>query len=122
MSTIPLGTINGIPSTNTASPYYLPPKGYYQNDAGAIIPNSAVNTPGASSSAASSTPWYTSALNAIKGYETAKGATVNRGLEDYVFIVLGLIVIIAGVFGLEGTRSIIVNTGKAAAKAGELAA
>ena len=135
MSTIPLGTINGLPSSDTANPYYLPPTGYYQNDAGALVPK---NTPAAGSQAApsasnsSSPSWWQS----LKNYETSTGAAKNAGmfgilgadrsLEDYVFIVLGLIVIIAGVFGFDKTQSVIVSAGTTAAKtvkgAGEVVA
>jgi hypothetical protein len=130
MSVIPpLGTLNGLPSTDLSNPYYLPPTGYYQNDAGALVP---MNTPSSTSTGGSQAAPSTSSSSSpslwqsLKNYETSTGAAKNAGmfgilgadrsLEDYVFIVLGLIVIIAGVFGFNKTQSVIVSAGTTAAK------
>jgi hypothetical protein len=132
MSLIPLGTINGLPSTNTSDPYYLPPTGYYQNDAGALVPMNTLSagSQAAPSTSSSSSPSWLNYLNPT--YAGTKVASLFGGsasaltIEDYVFILLGVVLIIAGVFGFDKTQSVIVSAGTTAAKtvkgAGEVVA
>ena len=123
MSTIPLGTINGLPSTDTANPYYLPPTGYYQNDAGALVPK---NTPAAPSSSPSWLNYLNPTYAGTKVASLFGGSASALTIEDYVFVLLGVILIIAGVFGFDKTQSVIVSAGTTAAKtvkgAGEVVA
>jgi hypothetical protein len=102
---------------------YLPPPGYYQNDAGDVVPKTTPN---------SSTPASTSILSgiangAISSY--VKGATnkfsglkwiANSTIEDWVFIVLGLLLIAAGIFAFKQTQTIIQTASKAGSKIAEV--
>jgi hypothetical protein len=116
----PLGTVDGAPSSDTSSPLYLPPTGYYQADNGSIVP---MNTPSSTATVPSTGPgslgaYGDAAIAALK----AKASSVGIGLEDWIFIALGFVVIIAGIFGFDKTRTIITTAGKTATKAASLAA
>ena len=123
----PLGTINGVPSDDTESPLYLPPSGYYQADDGSIVP---MNTP-SSTAAKTTTPSSGSgglfdpsaALQKAKAFlglaNSASGLATGGKytLEDTLFLVIGLILIVAGIFGFEKTATVIQTVGSTTAKA-----
>lgn len=49
-------------------------------------------------------------------------AAVSSSITNYVIIILGLLLVAAGIFSFDKTREIVVNTAKAAGKAGVTAA
>lgn len=128
---VPLGTVDGVPSQNTASPFYLPPPGYIQADNGQIVPQGTLNQSslpplpgmtGAISSANSGGVIGTAqkAFNSVKGFLTPSNVSKTLfgiDLEDGVFIVLGLLLIAAGIFAFDKTRDIVVGGARAATEA-----
>jgi hypothetical protein len=106
---------NSADPTNPASYLYVPPVGTYQNDAGQIVSKSTPNV--------SSTPSTVPSLWKQLATGTGQGAGFHLpSLQDATVILVGLILIAAGVFSFKTAQSIIVNTGKLAAKTSELAA
>lgn len=117
-----------LPASDPASAFYVPPTGSYQNDAGAVIPVSQTNT------VSQMTPTQMAAAaqaNLISGINKngfssnpgfAFGAPViksffgNLAIESIVFMILGLLLIAAGVFGFKQTSNIITSAGKTAAE------
>lgn len=119
----PLGTIDGIASTDTASPYYLPPAGTYQNDAGQIVSKSTPNTSGGNQE--------TVFGDIVQGAKTlAAGTTSSKAqrfllgysVEDAIIIVIGLVLITAGIFGFEKTSTVITGAAGVVKKGVEAAA
>jgi hypothetical protein len=130
--------------SNPSSAFYVPPTGYYQNDAGQLVPNStpATNYPTTASALAStnnSMPTMVSAQPIGKMQQTAMDvgnafgglsdstnnaiATIfNHSLEDWIFIVLGLMLIAAGIFSFKQTQQLIQTSGQLAGKVAEVAA
>ena len=113
-----------LPASNPASPFYVPPTGTYQNNAGAIVP---MNTP--------SSTFKTPTLPALPTIQAVGGAAVNAAtnavvqsssspslfsgltgfnMEDIVFIILGFLLIAAGIFAFKGTQQLIASGGKIA--------
>lgn len=101
-----------------------------------VRPNSTATAPQAASSAAqpstSSPGLIKSAVNSIASLASleqwasnlvTRNTSPNTGitLEDIVFVIVGLILIGAGVFSFKGTQTVINTVTKTAAKAAEVA-
>ncbi len=121
MSTTPFAS---IPASDPASPFYVPPVGTYQSNSGALVP---MSTPSSTFKSPSLPTLPT--IQAVGGaaVNTATNAAVqaasglsflsrlsNFSVEDAVFIVLGLLLITAGVFAFKSTESLIQTGGKIA--------
>lgn len=124
-------TIGNTVIQDTSSPLYIPPTGTYQNDAGQIVPKTLTNTPayisGENPTAPNSSVFSIGSTTGDTGLlsvsqKTLKSIWDGTTLEDIIFIVVGIILIIAGVFGFDSTRSVITQSGKIAAKTTELTA
>lgn len=85
------------------------------------IPTTGYDTP--SSAAASSTNAAASnVVTATTGVLTSIWNIVTGNIENGIFVVLGLLLIAAGIFAFKPTQTLAVNAGKLGAKAAEVAA
>ena len=124
-----LGTLPALPSLgqNTVDAYgnIIAPNGMQVGvvpgsvadvGSGGTLPTSSTTSAPASSS--SSILNYLNPAYVGTKVANALGANVtNLSIEDYIFIVLGLIVIIAGVFGFDKTQTVIQSAGNTVAGA-----
>lgn len=129
-----------LPASNPASPFYQPPPGYYQDNNGNLVSNGTPShtfaTPsGVSTSTASTGLGSDGSL--LGGIQDARksllplvtsvagvGVSVDNylskkifgiGLEDFIFIAIGIILISAGLFSFKQAQTVI-NTGARAVK------
>jgi hypothetical protein len=56
------------------------------------------------------------------GYSNSVTQWISAHVEDFVFIILGILLIGAGVFSFKGTQTVVENAGKVAGKVAEVAA
>lgn len=120
------------------SAYYVPPAGMMQNNAGQVVPISPAQTFASPTSTA--TPTTNSTPQQLT-YDDLKNIAINGGqgkslldkamekagfslpsLEDTIFIIVGLILIGAGVFAFKQTQSVINIATGAAKGVGKIAA
>jgi uncharacterized membrane protein len=125
-------------ASNPASYLYVPPVGTYQNDAGQIVSKSTPNTTlPATAPTSLATEQSTlskigtalsSSLNPLAGVgNLLMGNGANStfhlpSLEDVVVIIVGFVLIAAGVFAFKSTQTIIQTGGRIARGAAGLAA
>lgn len=85
------------------------------------IPTTGYNTP--ASAAASTAPAATaSAISQGTGVLTSIWNILTGNIENGIFVVLGLLLIAAGIFAFKSTQTLALNAGKLGAKAAEVAA
>jgi hypothetical protein len=94
-----------------------------QNDAGQVVPIGASSTSSTPVTPTSSTPSLgavaKAALTAVNPFSGAFGLP---DLEDTIFVVLGLLLIAAGLFAFKGTQTIIQRGASVASKVGKASA
>lgn len=130
----------GLPASDPASLLYQPPSGYYQNDAGQLVPNSQANTPATTTpvpntTSSSGIPLFSPMEQAIlsKAFGGTPGAPsisqaagtptfFGHSLEDLTIIVVGMILIAAGLFAFKSTQTLITTVGRGARRGAEIAA
>lgn len=56
------------------------------------------------------------------GYSNSITQWIGAHVEDFVFIIIGILLIGAGVFAFKGTQTVVENAGKVAGKVAEVAA
>lgn len=117
-----------LPASDPNSPFFVPPVGTYQNNAGQIVPKNTPSStfatptiPAIPAIGSNTTPSSTPTIN------TASTPSIwsrlsNFSVEDFVFIVLGLLLIAAGVFAFKTTQNIITTGAKYGSKVAEVAA
>ena len=130
-----------LPATDPRSPLYIPPNGFYQNDGGQLVPNSQANTPTPSATSQSSSGGLGSGIlgtplsmldnlyGFIPGVSEITGNVVSGAskqlfgisLEDWVIIVVGLVLIAAGLFAFKTTQTVVTTVGRAAKRGAEIA-
>jgi len=123
-----------LPATDPRSPLYIPPNGFYQNNGGQLVPNSQANdgsqpigqlvsTPAAHQigSSAYNPPGYNSPTNPISGWVTQIESWLVSHAENVVVVIVGLILIAAGLFAFKSTQTAITTVGRAAKRGAEIA-
>ena len=115
-----------LPASNPGSPYYVPPAGMYQNNAGQVVPNSVPNITFPTSptlATVGTSPVTAASVIAASTPSTSIWTSLkNFSLEDGVFIILGLILIIAGIFSFKATQDAVKSGVSAGSKIAEVAA
>jgi hypothetical protein len=118
-----------IPASDPASPFFVPPAGMMQNDAGQVVPvgASTPSTPSSSDMSLSDfnplTTIYTGLIKPVTDSFSNTGKQIlGIDLEDVIFIVLGLLLIAAGLFAFKGTQTIIQKGANIASKVGKASA
>jgi hypothetical protein len=111
-------------SSNPESAFYTPPVGTYQSNTGAVVPNTTLSStfPTAPTLVSPSTASSAATASSSPGIVATAKHAISSNLENIIFILLGLMLIAAGIFSFKSTQTIISTTGKYAAKAGEVAA
>lgn len=138
---------SSLPASNPASPFFVPPAGTYQNNAGQIVPNSTASstfsTPSTSQASSPSTTsnYFQNVLSYLVG-GTPNGLSTNDSvgvstpsiqvvgsnktssttLQNIIFIVIGLILIVAGLFTFKTTQQVVDVAVKTSKRAAEIAA
>lgn len=114
----PLPSLSTLPESDPRSPYYLPPPGYYQNDAGQVVPNSTPNIPVPISAPTFSSDPIGAINNTVSNAVQSTADKITGGLsidsflntgnslENIVFILVGLILIAGGVYALASSKAI----------------
>jgi hypothetical protein len=105
--------------TDPASAFFVPPSGTIQNNAGAIVP---ANTPTAAPVTTPIPAAVSSAASSGKNAILSIWGIITGNVENGIFVLLGLLLIAAGVFAFKSTQTIAVSAGKLGAKAAEVAA
>lgn len=115
--------------TDPNSAFYVPPSGTYQANSGAVVPTSTPSTLGTTPTASTtntdtSTAIPTTSTSILGGVMSAMNPLSGfklPSLENVIFLIVGIILIAAGLFAFKQTQNVIETGGRIAKNAALLA-